>query len=241
MNLPEPSVITSPLLAARHKAWVDHAVSGSTSDCLLFLDAEIYIERVKAPEIVRGLQKTGGIPPITSVYLSYLDTAARHANFTCNETYSRFVATDLCNWIQQAVCTYKRIFLCGLSLSALCAAFTALRRPDVFSGVLSQSPSAWWNDEWLAASLTGASARPAPIWLSVGDQEVQENISHPPTGLFQNTSQLDSVRRLAETLTACGGDVRYNEFHGGHDPRCWADELPQALAWLIQDSLGNSS
>ncbi len=194
------------------------------------------MDRVKAPGIVHDLQTTRRLPPIHAVYLSYLDTAARHIDFTCNDTYSSFLATDLCRWIELTMGTYKKIFLCGLSLSGLAAAFTLLRHSTVFSGALCQSPSAWWSDEWLVKSLMVNGAPGSRFWISVGDREVQEGVTHPPTGLFQKTSQIGSVRRLAEKLSGCNAPVRYNEFPGGHDPACWAAELPQALPWLIQNA-----
>jgi enterochelin esterase family protein len=222
------------LLNAPRKAWVQPAICGEAADCLIFLDGELYIDRVKAPEIVHDLQTTGRLPPVASIYLSCLDTAARHTDFTCNENYSLFVATGFCRWIEQTVGSYKRTFLCGLSLSGLSAAFTVLRHPNIFSGALCQSPSAWWNDQWLVSSLTRDGSQPGRFWISVGDEELQENVAHPPSGLFQKTCQLDSVRGLARALSGSGRQVRYNEFAGGHDPARWADELPQALAWLIQ-------
>lgn len=229
-----PLEVTSKLLALPRKVWVQPAVFGSAPDCLIFLDGELYLERVKAPAIIDDLQKAGRLPPVECVYLSNLDGAARHIDFTCNATYSFFLATDLLRWIEQALGSHERIFLCGLSLSGLSAAFTASRHPGTFSGILSQSPSAWWNDEWLASSLAGCRMNPGRFWISVGNKEIQENISHPPSGLFQKSSQLESVRRLARNLKDCCTEVQLKEFSGGHDPACWANELPTALSWLLQ-------
>jgi enterochelin esterase-like enzyme len=69
--------------------------------------------------------------------------------------------------------------------------------------------------------------------MSVGTQELQENVSHSPTALFKKTNQLDSVGRLAQRLTSGGHEVHRHEYDGGHDPLCWAAELPRALAWLM--------
>jgi enterochelin esterase-like enzyme len=97
---------------------------------------------------------------------------------------------------------------------------------------LCQSPSAWWNDEWLAGSVTtgGLVQR---FWLSVGTRELQKGICHPPSGMWQNVAQLDSVRRLSAALEAAGHEVKLTEFAGGHDPACWAAGLPAALRWLM--------
>ncbi|MFH1300039.1 MAG: alpha/beta hydrolase-fold protein [Planctomycetota bacterium] len=227
--------ITSKFLDAPRKVWVEPAITGPADDCLIFLDGELYANRVKAPEIIRDAQAAGILPPVTSVYVSSLDAAARHADFTCNENFSMFVATDLCHWIKRTVNQFDRLFLCGLSLSALSAAFTTLKHQTTFSGTLCQSPSAWWNDEWLASSLTQGEKNTSRFWISVGNQELEEQVTHPPSGLFQKTNQLDSVRRLAQKLTAVGQDVHYAEFSGGHDSACWAEELPPALLWLLNN------
>ena len=39
------------------------ALSGGASDCFVFLDAEIYMDRVKAPEIMCDLQTAGRLAP----------------------------------------------------------------------------------------------------------------------------------------------------------------------------------
>jgi enterochelin esterase-like enzyme len=129
--------IPSQLLNKPRTAWVQPAVAGHGADCLIFLDAEFYIERVRAPTIVADLQKTGSLAPVTSIYVSHIDAMARTADLTCNEAFSSFVASDLCRWIEQTVGRFERFFLCGLSLSGLAATFAALRHPTTFCGVLS--------------------------------------------------------------------------------------------------------
>ncbi len=218
------------LLSAPRLAWVHQ--TGEAKDCLIFLDGELYTERVKAPESLAAAQASGALPPLACVYLPNLSAADRHEVYTCNERFAAFVAQDLTRWIEREAGQFERLFLCGLSLSALQSLFTALRHPGVFAGVLAQSPSAWWQEEWLAASLDERPAVPGRHWLSVGTREVQENASHPPTPLVQTTSQLASVRRLARRMADVGHTVHRHEYDGGHDPVCWGAELPQALAWL---------
>jgi hypothetical protein len=116
MTLDLPLDVTSKLLDSSRKVWIQPAVSGPASDCLIFLDGELYIDRVKAPGIVRDLQLAGQLPPVSSIYVSNLDAASRHADFTCNESYSSFLATDLCRWVEQNAGKYDRTFLCGLRI-----------------------------------------------------------------------------------------------------------------------------
>src|SRR5256885_2910958 len=95
--------IASELLQKPRKIWVQPALAGQVADCLIFLDAEFYIERVQAPTIVADLQKVGTLPPVTSIYLSHVDIMTRASDFTCNHVFASFVATDLCGWIEQTV------------------------------------------------------------------------------------------------------------------------------------------
>jgi enterochelin esterase family protein len=226
--------IASHWLSEPRKAWIHAGASGAAKDCLLFLDGELYIERVKAPERFREAQADRTLPASNCVYLSSVSAANRQVEYICNERFASFLATDIPQWIEREVGRYERLFLCGLSLSALQAVFTAMRAPGPFAGVLSQSPSAWWHDEWLASSLKPAGAKVNRFWLSVGTHEVQENVSHPPTPLIQTTSQLASVRRLAKRMTEAGHEIHSHEYDGGHDPVCWSAELPQSLAWLLK-------
>lgn len=228
------SLIASPSLSAQREAWIHHA--DDAEDCLIFLDGELYAGRVKAPEVIATAQSAGALPPLTSIYLPNFSAADRHEHYTCHERFAAFVARELPFWIGQEVGRFERVFLCGLSLSALQSVFTALQHPGVFAGVLAQSPSAWWQQESLVGSLEPAPPTPGRFWLSVGTQEIQEEASHPPTPLIQKTSQLDSVRRLAERMIEIGHKIQLNEYDGGHDPVCWAAELPQALAWLLRSS-----
>ncbi len=227
--------ISSNSLSAPRKAWVHHAEQATT--CLLYLDGELFTGRVKAPEVIAAAQASDSLPALSCVYLSNISAADRHEDYTCNERFAAFVALEMPRWIERELGRFDRFFLCGLSLSALQSIFTVMKHPGVFAGVLAQSPSAWWQDEWLAASLDKLPSSRGRFWLSVGTHEVEENASHPPTPLIQKTSQLASVRRLAKRMTEAGHDIHLNECDGGHGPACWGAELPQALEWLLRASL----
>ncbi len=217
--------------------WIESTSASPATGCLIFLDAELYLERVGAAAILDQLREDGRLPPVDAVFLSSRDAAARHLDLTCNAAFSRTLATEFPRWIEQTTrIGYGHYFLCGLSLSGLCAAYTVLEYSEVFAGALCQSPSAWWNDEWLAASVVGRSPGTGRFWMSVGDAERDINVTHPPTGLRQKTSQVASVRRLASVLRTAGHVIHFSEYRGGHDTRCWAEELPAALNWLLQST-----
>jgi enterochelin esterase-like enzyme len=234
MNL-EPLKLPSSRLAADRQCWLQHPITGNARSCLIFLDGELYKDRVGAPAIVDRLQQANQLPPTACIYISAIDAAARHRELTCNPQFADYIARDLVPWIDETQGGYQHYFLCGLSLSGLAAIFTHLRQPGLFSGALCQSPSAWWSNEWLTESVKHSISPTGKIWISVGDQELQFDVTHGPTGLYQGTSQLESVRRLAQKLKSAGGTIRANEFHGGHDTQCWGAELPLALRWLVLD------
>lgn len=215
------------------KVWVQPASGGEASDCLIFLDGELYLDRVRAPSAIEELRSAGRLTATDCIYVSSIDAAARHTDYPCNRDFSSFLAGSLRNWIELSVNRHTLYALCGLSLSGLSAAFTAIRHPEAFIGAVCQSPSAWWNEEWLATSLDTQVRTRGRFWISVGDRELDQGIAHPPSGLLQSTSQLESCRRLARKLESCVADLHYSEYAGGHDPACWATELPQALAWLL--------
>ncbi|WLD13978.1 alpha/beta hydrolase [Planctellipticum variicoloris] len=226
-----PQEITTERLNGSRRIWLQP--SADAACCWIFLDAELYLDRVGAVQIVEQLLKDGGLPPVTFAYISSLDAAARHRDYTCSDDYATFLIREVIPWIEQSQGRFERYYLGGLSLSGLAAAYALCRHPGVFSGGLCQSPSAWWNDEWLTAAIASQPARPGRLWVSVGNQELQQGVSHPPTGLFQQTSQLDSVRRLVRQLETSFSQVRSHEYDGGHDPACWAAELPDALTWVL--------
>ncbi|WP_395750175.1 alpha/beta hydrolase [Prosthecobacter sp.] len=224
--------ISSALLDAPRQVRIHHAERADS--CLLFLDGELYADRVKSPDVITQAQAAGMLPPLTCVYLPNLGAADRHEVYTCNDRFASFVALEMPRWIEREVGGFGRLFLCGLSLSALQSIFTALKHPDIFAGVLAQSPSAWWQNERLASSLDQHPSSRGRFWLSVGTREVAESASHPPTPLIQSVSQLASVRRLHKRMTEAGHDMHLNEYDGGHDPACWGVELPRALQWLLK-------
>ncbi len=230
------SNVPSQMLAGPREVWISCVGPGPYDDSLVILDGELYRDRVQSSSIIRDVAATNRVPSLTCIYVTAESAAARHADLTCSQPFTRFLAGELVPWIESQIGTHRRYWLCGLSLSGMAAAFAAVQHPEVFRGAVCQSPSAWWNDEWLAANLPAKLSPTSRFWISVGDEETAEGISHPPTGLLQRVSQLASCNKLAQSLASRGAMVRYSEFQGGHDPSCWAKELPAAVAWLLDSA-----
>ena len=112
------------------------------------------------------------------------------------------------------------------------AAYCALRYPEVFGNVLSQTGWFRWRPEgddefeWLAREFAGAPLLPLRWWLDVGALEQARMLDYGPTHLVAN-------RHMRDVLRAKGYDVRYLEYYGGHDYSSLAHPLSLALAAMI--------
>ena len=208
--------------------------SGFAKTLCVFLDGEIYLEKMDAQATMDRLVKEQRMPPVASLFLSHVDTEHRHRDFACNADYQAFVGKDVLDWSQSRIPTLEpgEHAIIGLSLSGLAAAYIRHRFPDRLSRVLCQSGSFWWNDEWFTRNLPDAP--PGRYWISVGDLETQTGLEHAPSGMRQDISQLDAVNHFVESLQAAGQhEVRHQVFDGKHDADCWKQELSAALEWLL--------
>jgi enterochelin esterase family protein len=198
---------------------------------ILFLDAELYLEKVGAAAVVRRLQEQRAIPPAVAVFLSGGGAAARHEDFVCRAEYARFVASDLLGSIRENHPGATEIVLAGLSLSGLAAGYAATRHPAMFRAAVCQSPSFWWERGRFAEELPAATQPGPEFWISVGSRETETGLSHPPSGLRQELTQVAGCVSAAAALRGSGYSVGYREYDGGHDPQCWRDDLALALPW----------
>lgn len=200
----------------------------------LFLDAELYLQSVDALPLIRELMSDGEMPPASLLFVSRVDGAARHHDYTCNDRYARFIAGDVVQWAGQrnAATQSDNNILCGISLSGLASAYITLRYPGVFSRCLSQSGSFWW----LWGKEIAFPRTTAKFWLSVGHEETVENVSHPPTGLYQEVSQITGVEQAVRLIESLGGTVKHHIYAGGHAIAPWQAELKPALRWLTENA-----
>lgn len=232
---PSEYIVESASGAISKRVWLLDPPSGDPDHIAVFLDGEFYVNRMNGPSIIHDLQCRGDIPRIACAFVSHVDGAARHRDLTCSSDYADFVAGELMQWMHQRHPTVSAAdhFVGGASLSGLAAAFIALSYPQVFTRCLCHSGSFWWNDEWLTAQLQYMPNSQTRFWLSVGDQETATGVSHPPSGLRQEGSQIAACTRFAEALAARRNPVHHRIYSGGHDFGPWKDELPDALRWLF--------
>lgn len=215
------------------KVWLVPGVGDGPKRLCIFLDAEYYLDRMDTVSTLGNL----ALPATAFLFVSHVDGEARHYDYTCNPRYSQFIAEDVAAWVKTRVggISDRGNLICGLSLSGLASAHMALTYPDAFSAALCQSGSFWWNSEWLTGHTKSLSVQSGKFWISVGDKETESGISHPPTDLRQDVSQVVANVNFVERLRAVGAEVDYRPFSGGHDLVQWKEELPEALTWLYSE------
>jgi iron(III)-enterobactin esterase len=212
-------------------AWSLAPSTGRPTAAIVFLDAELYLERVGAAAVVRRLVEWRAIPPAVAVFLSHGSAAARHEDFVCRPDYARFVASDLVGSVREEHPGVTEIVIAGLSLSGLAAAYAATRHPAAFRAAVCQSPSFWWEQGRFADDLPAATQAGPEFWISVGSRETEAGVSHPPSGLRQELTQVTGCVSAAAALRTKGYSVSYREYDGDHDPDCWREDLSLALPW----------
>jgi len=185
------------------KVWVVQG-EGPVRRLCLFLDAELYLERVGAPALILEHPFQG----IGFVFVSHSSGEARHYDYICNPRYAEFISQDVVGWASEKMSVGREGHaLCGLSLSGLQSAFISLLCPFIFPDVVCQSGSFWWNREWLTDQVPGLTAHPGRFWLSVGDREKGAGDVHATTGLRQEVDQGEAVERMGTALRSAGHDV----------------------------------
>jgi iron(III)-enterobactin esterase len=196
----------------------------------LFLDGELYLQKMKVTPVLVDLLKRGALPPVTFAFIDHLNMKARERDYSCNDQFGSFISEKIIPWLQQQVSGLRpgHHLIGGLSLSGLASAWLALQYPDHFYYCLSQSGSFWWKDKFFAKMAAKRPSISGRFWLSVGDQETE--VDDPP-----EVSQIEGVKNAHQVLNSLGATVHYNEYDGGHDLKYWRAELEQSLNWLLTD------
>lgn len=200
----------------------------------VILDAEFYLDRFGAVDALNSTSGNKDFDETDFVFVSHVDSERRHHGYCCSDDFAAQIAIDLMGSLIGRFPSLQRSgnLVCGLSLSGLASAHIKMMYPRVFSGALCQSGSFWWNQEWLTTQTQhGGSGR---FWISVGSKETDFGISHPPTGLRQEVSQIDACRRFADSLKRSEYEVTFRVYEGGHDFPSWKSEFLEALAWLLK-------
>jgi enterochelin esterase-like enzyme len=192
---------------------------------LVLFDGRQYARLIPTPTILDNMIADGRLPPTVAVMI---DQRERVKELYLNPSFADFVAGELVPWVRgryHLTRSPREAVVGGLSLGGVAAAYTAMRHPEVFGAVLSQSGAYQYRHEDPANLIRRFARRarlPVRFYLEAGLLEVNET-----------PSLLHSNRHLRDVLEAKGYEVTYSEFNGRHDHICWRGSLSKGLAALL--------
>lgn len=212
------------------------AKNGSYGLLVLF-DGQDFRGPIPIPTILDNLVAAKKIRPLVAILVDNPSEESRDRDLECYPSFADFLAKELVPWARQRYrfsAEPERTIVGGVSLGGLNAAYCALRYPEVFGNVLSQSGAFWyfpgWQDQeesdtsplgWLIRQFVTTRKLPIRFYLEAG---LFEN-DCPDTMLTQN-------RRMRDVLEAKGYSVVYSEFAGGHEFLSWRGSVADGLIAL---------
>ncbi|GGY89561.1 enterochelin esterase [Pseudoduganella plicata] len=194
---------------------------------VVLLDGQYWAREMPVAGALHAMTAQGALPPAVYVLIDAVSPERRGVEMPCNEAFWLAVQEELLPWVQPFERSPADTVVAGQSYGGLAALYAALRFPDCFGCVLSQSGSFWWPDPartegegWLAEQVNGGLGNDARIvaLLEVGCYETEM------TGVNG---------AMAAALARAGHTVHYTVVRGGHDPLCWRDGLLDGLARLL--------
>lgn len=173
--------------------------------------------------IIDNLIASGELPPMAVVAQESPESGREE--LACDPQFADYVADELLPWARERLditTDPSRTIVAGQSYGGLAASFLALRRPDTFGNVISQSGSYWFPagsefDEGaggLIREYAAADRLPVRFYLDVGLLEQW---------------MVPYNRHFRDVLVAKGYPVSYREYNGGHSHLCWRHSMPGAL------------
>ena len=205
---------------------------------VLAFDGAEYLEEIPLPRMLDSLLAAGRIPPLVAVLLDDSTGATRLDDLANRAWFVDFLADELLPWVRngwRVTHDPRRVIVTGSSAGGLAAAHVALKRPELFGNVLSQSGAYWRGAEasnappweWLTAQVAGWPRGDVRFWLEVGSTESRGALGGSAPSI------LAANRALRDALKAKGYHVTYVEVPNGvHAPQTWAVRLPAGLAAL---------
>lgn len=199
---------------------------------LVLFDGFFYRNSIPTPTILDNLIHTGKVPPIVAVIIDN-PRESRLSELRHNPAFVEFLSREVLPWVQDhwnVTRDPQKSIVGGLSMGGSAAAFIALRRPDLFGNVLSQSGAfadgngdVRW--EWLASQYKASPKLSLRFFIEEG---LLEDVSRDgPTGLAAN-------RRFVDVLKSKGYAVTYQEVGGSHEPVHWRGALGDGLIVLAK-------
>ncbi len=228
----------SGILGNERRLWIYIPASYAPADdpypLLLLFDGWTQLRVVGAPTTLDNLIAAGAVPPTVAVLIDNPNEEARNRELPGHPPFVDFLAEELLPWVRARYAVAvdpMQIVVGGQSFGGLAAAHASLRRPDLFGGVLAQSPACRWRPdgdeeyEWLARQYVPAPFAPRRFYLDAGVLETGPRDEGP--------NRLVAIRHFRDLLRAKGYPVHYAEYAEGHDYIWWRGTLADGLLALL--------
>jgi enterochelin esterase family protein len=203
-----------------------YSADGKPYPVLFLFDGIAYHTVIPGTTAIENLLAAGEIPPLVTVMIN--NTRRRNEELRCNDDFVKFVVTEALPWVREhyhVTTDPADSIIGGASNGGLCALYIAMKHPDLFGNVLSQSGTVGYSrdgqtDRPLLRELASREQIPLRFSLQVGTME--------------GPQILEPNRELHDLLTERGVTVHYAEYVGDHDFLCWAEIFPAALKALLK-------
>jgi enterochelin esterase-like enzyme len=219
---------------------------------LVLFDENAYLKnekqsaRVPTEAILDNLIAEKRIPPMVAVFVDNGPGDARSRELPCNPAFADFLNVELVPWLRRLyniTTDPHHVVVGGSSYGGLASTYAALRHPETFGNVLSQSGSYWWTPpktpgssdfdsnaepNWVAKQFIASPKLPVRFYMDAGSDEIDLS--------GKGSSILVPNRHLRDVLLAKGYEVHYQEFNGGHDYLSWRGTLADGLILLMGSS-----
>jgi enterochelin esterase family protein len=194
------------------------------SPLLVVYDGPDYRTRANLVNLIENLAAEGRIQP-PALALLQNGGKARGIEYSCNEATVEFVIGDVLPAAKNRLnlLDFKENpgihAIMGASLGGLMALYSALRHPEIFGKVISQSGAFSYSKELVIFDLVRCcKPRDLRLWMDVGLYE----------GL------LETNRTMVELLREKGYQLDYHEYPSGHTYSAWREDVWRGLEALFK-------
>ena len=234
----------------------NYKADGPPNALLIVFDGEDLANNPAPLTTLNNLVAASKIPKTVAVFVNNVPRR-RLVDMVASDEFADFMARELVPWIRthyNVTKDPKQTVLSGYSAGGLASAYVALRHPEVFGNVLSQSGAFWWSPEH-NGGVCGARCPETGGRGGDGNRDtttegnflVREFLARPKlplrfyltAGTFEFDRDggggeiLEATRHLRDVLLAKGYQVHYQQFVGGHDGLSWRGGFGEGLIHLL--------
>ncbi|NWF67612.1 MAG: esterase family protein [Chloroflexi bacterium] len=216
------------LVGGQRDLWLYQPPTPDPVPLLLVYDGNDYLRRAKLINIIDNLIAQGRIRPLALALIALSSVkGARFIEYVANEATVALAGQHILTLARQHlnlldVNQYPGAYgTLGASMGGLMALYTALRLPNIYRHVMSQSGAFNFlimpQTPLINFVVDHYDGPPLRIWLDCGQYEWL----------------IHTNREMLPRLLAKGHHVIYREYAGGHNYTCWRDELAHGLETLF--------